>query len=90
MVIVLIFPRARAKDMTITIVIINTQTGNEGWSLNDVMPRRDGPENLRILKRVSWDWTIEARVGSSAVEACDQVLQISTDRDLKQHETCRT
>ena len=34
-----------------------------GWSVNDVMPRRDGPENLRILKRVSWDWTIEAELG---------------------------
>ena len=26
------------------------QTGN-GWSVDDVMPRRDGPENLRILKK---------------------------------------
>ena len=24
-----------------------------GWSVDDVMPRRDDPENLRILKRVS-------------------------------------
>ena len=22
-----------------------------GWSVDDVMPRRDGPENLRILKK---------------------------------------
>ena len=33
-----------------------------GWSVDDVMPGRDGPENLRILKRVSWswDWTMES------------------------------
>ena len=48
---------------------------------------------LRIwgfCKRVSWDWIIEVRVGSSAVEACGQVLQISTDRDLKHHKICHT
>ena len=27
-----------------------------GWSMDDVMPRRDGPENLRILKRSQLDF----------------------------------
>ena len=26
-----------------------------GWSVDDIMPGIDGPENLRILKSVSWD-----------------------------------
>ena len=43
--------RSRAKDMTITIVIINPR---QGWSVDDVMPGRDGPENLRILKKSQW------------------------------------
>ena len=36
--------------MTITIVIINPRK-EMGWSVDDVMPGRDGPENLRILKK---------------------------------------
>ena len=36
------------------------------WSMNYVMLGGDGPEKLRILKRGSWDWTIEVRVGYSA------------------------
>ena len=31
-------------------VIINPRK-EMGWSVDDVMPRRDGPENLRILKK---------------------------------------
>ena len=29
-----------------------------GWSVNDVMPRSDGPENLKILKKsqLGVDW----------------------------------
>ena len=37
--------------MTITIVIINPQTGNEEWSVDDVIPGKDRAENLRILKK---------------------------------------
>ena len=48
--------------------------------MDDVMPGRDGPENLRILKKSQLR---RQRVGSSAIEACGQVLQIYTDRDLK-------
>ncbi len=42
--------RWRAKDMTITTVIINPRQ-EMSWSGDDVMPGRDGPENLRILKK---------------------------------------
>ena len=34
-----------------------------GWSVDDIMPGRDGAENSRILKTSqlrSWDWTMEA------------------------------
>ena len=34
-----------------------------GWSVDDVMPRIDGPENLRILKRCSCLWTMQADKG---------------------------
>ena len=40
-----------------------------GWSVDDVMPGGDGPENLRILKIVSRDWTMEAVSWVSAIEA---------------------
>ena len=60
--------------MTITIVIINPQTENEAGCVNDVMPGRDGPENLRILKRVSWDWAMEAEIWVSAIEAMSWVF----------------
>ena len=40
----------RAKDKTIAIVIINTKQ-EMGWNVDDVMPKRDGLENLRILKK---------------------------------------
>ena len=43
--------RSCAKDMTNTIVIINSQTENGPVSVDDVLPGRDGPENLRILKK---------------------------------------
>ena len=36
-------------------VMINSQWC---WSVDDVMPRRDGPENLRILKGSSWIFRI--------------------------------
>ena len=56
-----------------------------GWSVDEVMPRREGSENLRILKkrhRVDF-LPLRHKAESSAVEACGQVLQISTDKDLK-------
>ena len=37
-------------DMTITICHNKPQIGN-GWSVNDVIPGSDGPENLKILKK---------------------------------------
>ena len=49
--------------MTITICHNKPPDKKWGWSVDDVMPGRDDPENLRILKRVSSDWTIDARVG---------------------------
>ena len=67
--------------MTITICHNKPPDRNRGWSVDDIMPGRDGPENLRILKPVSWDWTIEVRVGFW----CSWVFRISTDIDLKHH-----
>ena len=40
-----------AKDMTITICLNKSPDRKWDWSVDDVIPRRDGPENLRILKR---------------------------------------
>ena len=42
---------ARAKDMTITICHNKPPDRKWGWSVDDVKPRSDNPENLRILKR---------------------------------------
>ena len=39
------------KDMTITIYYNKPPDRKWGWSVDEVRPRRDGPENLRILKR---------------------------------------
>ena len=41
--------RSRAKDMTITICHNKPLDRKCGWSVDDVLLRRDGPENLRIL-----------------------------------------
>ena len=77
--------------MTITICHNKPPDRKWGWSVDGVLPRRDGLENLRILKRVSWDWTIEA---SSWIWAVEDVVgfffRISTDRDLKPHKMRRT
>ena len=37
--------------MTITICHNKPPDRKWGWGIDDVIPRRDGPENLRILKR---------------------------------------
>ena len=52
-----------------TITICHNKPPDRKWSrsMDDVMPGRDGPENLSILKLRSWDWTIEAIVEYSAV-----------------------
>ena len=50
--------RSRAKDITITICHNKPPDRNWGWSVNDVMPIRNGPEDLRILKRGSWILTV--------------------------------
>ena len=34
-----------------SVIITSPQERKLGWSVDDVMPRRDGRENLRILKR---------------------------------------
>ena len=83
--------------MTITIVILNPQTGNGARVWMTSCPEEMVLRIWGFWKRVSWDWTIKARVGYSAVESwiwtverCSRVLQISTDRDLKHHKMCRT
>ena len=40
-----------AKDMTIIICHNKPPDRKWSWSVDDVTPRKDGPENLRILKR---------------------------------------
>ena len=60
----------RAKDMTITICHNKPPDRKWGWSVDDVMPRRDDPENLRILKRRQLGIRpLKDRVGFSTVEA---------------------
>ena len=66
--------------MTITICLNKPPDRKWSWSIDDVMPGRDDPENLRILKRRSWILT---------VEICSWVFRISTDRDLKHHKMHR-
>ena len=69
--------------------------------MDDFMSGRDGPENLRILKRVSWDLRLDD--GGRELSTCHWVenwewviedvikfFQISTEKDLKHHEMCRT
>ena len=84
--------RSCAKDMTITIYHNKLPDRKWGWSVDGVMAGRDGPENLRILKSVCWDWTIGRKVWFSdieswilTVERCSCDFRISTDRDLKHH-----
>ena len=48
--------RLRAKDMTIMICYNRLLDRKRGLSVDDIMPRRDGPENLRILKRSQLDF----------------------------------
>ena len=75
--------RSRAKDMKITIVIINPQTGNGAG----VCMRRWSREFEDFEKESvdSWDLTIEVESWSLAVERCSWVFRISTDRGLKHH-----
>ena len=42
--------------MAITICHNKPPDRKLGWSVDDVMPRRDGPENLRILKKSHLDF----------------------------------
>ena len=79
-----------------------------GWSVDDVIPGKDGPEKLRILKKSQLrldNWVeklrldhkgrqlsflpLEQRVVFSNVEDVIEVLQISTDRDLRHHKMHR-
>ena len=55
-----------------------------GWSVDDVMPRRDGPENSRILKKSQLEVEIgpwRQTVGDSAIESKSWVFRTSTGRD---------
>ena len=81
-----------AKDMTITICPNKPLDRKLGWSVDDVMPRGDGPENLRILKKSqlrldhwgeSWILTVERC-------SCFFFFRFSTDRDLRHHKMHRT
>ena len=56
--------------MTITICHQKNPRQEMGWSVDDIMPRRDDPENLRILKGVDGYSTVEGTVGFSTIEAC--------------------
>ena len=71
-----------------------------GWCVYDVMPRRDGPENLSQLKVDIGPWrqTVEflslrgelwIRPLSQRVEIFGYILA-EMNRDLKHHEMCRT
>ena len=64
-----------------------------GWSVDDIMPRRDGPENLRILRkrqlRVEF-LPLRQRFEFSTIDRFSWVFWISIDRDLKHHKMCHT
>ena len=47
--------------MTITIVIINPRQ-EMGWSVDYVMPGRDGPENLMLLKKSQLELRLDHEV----------------------------
>ena len=65
--------------MTITICHNKPPYRKWGWSVDDIMPRRDGPENLRILKRPQLGIRpLKTRVEFSTVEACGWVFWVST------------
>ena len=92
--------RSRAKDMTITIVIINPR--KRAWSVNDVMPGSDGPENLKILKKSQMGSTLDhegRQLGylpqwqTVEVESDHGVEKLGSDNDVEKlrldHEMCR-
>ena len=81
--------RSCAKDMTITIVMINPQKENGAGVWMTSCPKEMVLRIWGFWKSVIWDWKIEARVETSVVEACRRVLQISTGRDLKRHKMHR-
>ena len=63
-----------------------------GWSVHNVMPRRDGPENLRILKKSQLKVDIgpwSRVVGDSAIESKSWVFRIFTGRDELRSKTPR-
>ena len=59
--------------MTITICHNKAPDRKYGWTVDDVRPRRDGPENLRKLKKTAVEF--------STVEACGCIFRISNSRD---------
>ena len=55
-----------------------------GWCVDDVMPGRNGPENLRFLKKSQLEVKIgpwKQTVGDSAIDSKSWVFRISTGRD---------
>ena len=60
--------------MTITICHNKPSDRKCAWSVDDVMPRGDGPENLRILKRVTWILTVEEYSWILTVGRCSWVF----------------
>ena len=64
--------RSCSKDMTIIICHNKPSDRKWDWSVNDVMPGRDGPENLRLLKKSQLELEIglcRQTVRDSAIES---------------------
>ena len=60
--------------------------------MDDFMPKSDGPDNLRILKKHELKVGIHEgrQLSSLPLRHVVGILQISTDRDLKHRKMCRT
>ena len=98
-IVILVKLSSRAKDMTITLCHNKPPDRKWGWSVVDIMPGRDGPKNLRILKKshlrldhggrqLSFcHWSIEM---SSLPLRWRLSFQVSTDRDLKHNKMCHS
>ena len=75
--------------MTITICYNKPSDRKWGWSVDHIVPGRDGPENLRILKKNQLWLDHGGDYWILTVERCSWVFRISTDRDLKHHKMRR-
>ena len=88
--------RSRTKDMTITICHNKPPDRKWGWCVDDTMLGRDGPENLRILKKSQlrveigpWRRELGIRPLSRRVEFLGS-LPAEMNWDLKHHKMGRT